>query len=280
MDDSASPGETAKANARIKDAHGLSQESIAIMRGLRRSIMRGMLIEDAQNGGTVAHDYLIWSQLRSAIFEGSQLNAGEIGAFRISAGNYDSMLDNRLAEPHIRETRAHAVWTDVIALLKEQNFITAQNLGGAFIDFQCAPAEMKNLAAAVVAGLSLKSSMNAEGYSVAVHDVVAKATAHSYPGAIRKLWTPTPAILDMLPKAKRLEAIKPMIDAKTFGSWAKLKAAEITDLAIRVLTGRSPSLKAGGVSAAAEWVPACLQFADVNVLESAVASDRDERAAA
>lgn len=266
---------TKAAGARLKDDLGLTAAGVEIARSLRRTLMRAMLVQNAQRGGDVSVDYLVWSQLRGAIFEYGGDRRGEVGAFTISAGMYDSMADSVDAMPHLKESRAHEVWEQAIALLKEQTFITGKNLGGAFIDFQNAKPELKALAAAVVAGLSLKRSMNADGYRVDVHDVLANATARSYPEAIREIWSPTAAFLDLLPKAKRLDQVEPMVDAKTFAAWGKKKAGEITDLVLKVLTGRSPSLKAAGVTAAKSWVHPLLQFGRPNVMEPADSAGRE-----
>jgi len=277
MDDRASPGETKRANAIAKDQLGLSQDGVEIARSLRRALMRAMLIEDSQAAEPedVGIDYLVWSQLR-AILDGYNSRAGRVGARTISGvGGLDANGDPSIAEPQLKEMRAHQIWTEALATLRAQTFITADNIGGAFIDFQHAPREIKRLAAAVVAGYSLQRTMNADGYRLDIHDVVANATNRSYPAAIRKLWHPTAAFLDLLPRLRRLEAVQPMVDAPTFKGWGKAKAAELTDMVLRVLTGRSPSLKAKGVSAAAEWVHPALQFGRPNVLDHAAPADRE-----
>ncbi len=258
---------TRKANSRVKDELGLSAAGVEIVRSLRRSILRAVLIENAQRGGTVAQDYLVWSQLRTAIFEPADVYRVDLGAFGISAGMYEPMGDPVDAKPLLDQTRSHEIWKSSIDLLKQQSFLTSKNLGGAFIDFQAARPEIKALAAAVVAGLSLKRSMNADGYRNDVHDVVANATARSYPEAIREVWSPTAEFLELLPKGKRLDQVNDMVDAKTFAAWGKRKAGEITDLVVKVLTGRSPSLKASAVSAAKGWVHPLLQFGRPDVLE-------------
>lgn len=263
---------TKKANAQARDDLGVNSNGMEIARGLRRSIMRALFIQNAQRGGEVARDYLVWSQLRAAVFDFGR--TVDTGAFTISAGMYDSMADSALALPLLKETQAHKVWEEAVAFLKEQSFVTSKNLGGAFIDFHAAAPEVKALAAAVVAGMSLKRSVNADGYRIDVHDVVANLTGRAHPEAIRNLWAPTAEFIDLLPKAKRLEQVEDMVDPKTFAAWSKRKAAEITDLVLKVVTGRSPSLKAGAVTKAKGWVHPLLQFNRPNVLE-ADATDRE-----
>jgi ParB family chromosome partitioning protein len=262
-------GATRAANARARDELGVNANGIEVARSLRRSLLRAILIEDAQRGGDVARDYLVWSQLRAAVFDFGR--TVDTGAFTISAGMYDSTADPVANLPFLKDCRASEVWDEAVAFLKEQSFITSKNLGGAFIDFQAADPHVKMLAAAVVAGISLKRSVNADGYRIEVHDVVANATCRSYPEALRELWTPTTAFVDLLPKAKRLEQIADMVDAKTFAAWGKRKAAEISDLVVKVMTGRSPSLKAGAVSKAKAWVHPLLTFGRPDVLEASVA---------
>jgi|GEM_PF-1082628 len=273
--DAGNYGDGAKAKARIKDDIGLTQTAIEIARSLRRSLMRALLVENARKGGNVAIDYLVWSQLRAAVLrlDGS---AGEVGAFAIAPGYGESAGEPMEAIPLLKQSRSQEIWEEAIALLKQQSFLTSDNIGGAFIDFQAAKPELKNLAAAVVAGLSLKRSMNADGYRIDVHDVMANATSRSHPAALREFWTPTAEFLDLLPKAKRLEQVQDMVESKTFAAWGKMKAADITDLVVRVMTGRSPSLKAAGVSAAKEWVHPILQFGRPNVLDKPeISSDRE-----
>jgi ParB family chromosome partitioning protein len=269
---------TRAANALVKNQLGISSTGIAAVRALRRSILRALLIENAQRGGDVAQDYLVWSQLRGAIFSHFEIHSEEVGAFKISAGMSDSMADTVDAAPYLEQTRSQEVWNGAIDLLKQQSFVTSKNLGGSFIDFQHAKPELKALAAAVVAGLSLKRSMNADGYRIDVHDVVANATSRSYPEAVRELWSPTPEFINLLPKAKRLDEVRELVDGKTLTAWGKKKAADITDLVIKVMTGRSPSLKTSAVAAAKAWVHPLLQFGRPDVLEKAVTADDREAA--
>ncbi|MCZ4341548.1 ParB/RepB/Spo0J family partition protein [Sphingomonadaceae bacterium G21617-S1] len=246
--------------------YGLSSTGLVVMKELRRSIMRALLIEDAQRGGSAAQDYLVWSQLRAAVF--SEPGARDkVGAFSISAGMYDSMGIAPEALSVVKDAPAHEIWEQAISLLKDQTFVTGKNLAGAFIDFQTAPPEMKGLAAAVVAGLSLEKSLNSEGLRNDVHDVVAHATSRAYPAALRRVWKPTAAVLDLLPKAKRLEFVAGMVDAKTFAAWGKLKAGEITTHCLQVLSGKSRSTKSAAVTAAKEWIHPLLAFGRPDVLE-------------
>lgn len=257
----------------------LSQTGVIIMKEVRRSLMRALLVEDAQRGGGVAQDYLVWSQLRGAIFHGNHQAQGEIGAFTLSAGHYESLGTAVEAADVLKGSPSHEIWQQAVDLLKSQSFLTARNLGGAFIDFQMAPPETKALAAAVVAGLSLKRSLNFRGMGMDVHDVVANATGRAHPNALRRISPPSAALIDLRPKAKRLAFIESMVDRVTFASWSKKKAGEITDLVLKVLTGRSPALKSSAVSEAKDWIDPLLSFGRPNVLESAGETETGKEAA-
>jgi ParB family chromosome partitioning protein len=260
---------TRAANAVAKEQQGLSADGTKIVRNMRRAILRALLVENAQRGGAVAQDYLVWSQLRCLVFEGWSDRAPAVGAYPISAPNFEQLGDEALAQPYLKEMKAQAVWADAISVLKAQSFITATNIGGAFIDFQNSAPELKALAAAVVAGTSLRRSMNADGYRLEVHDVLANATARGHPAAIRELWQPTAHFLELLPKAKRHAIVDGMVDSKTFAAWGKKKAGELSELVLKVLNARSPSLMSSAVSKAKEWVHPYLQFGRPNVVDAA-----------
>ncbi|WP_242140836.1 ParB/RepB/Spo0J family partition protein [Sphingomonas sp. TREG-RG-20F-R18-01] len=255
----------AAANAVAKDQHGLTEVGVQVMRSLRREVMRATLVENAHAGKAVGHDYFIWAQLRMSL--GSD-RASRIGARAIGTA-FESIPE--AVNDHLEMSLAHSVWEGALREISAQSFMTEKNLQAALIDYLNASPALKNLAAAVLAGLALERSANVDGYRVPVHDAVAHMTARGYDAAVRRLVDPTAEMVDLLPKAQRLAIAEPLVEPATFKTWRNLKAPELAPLIIRVLLGTARSIRSNMRRAAESWVHPLIQFAPIDPAAIAVA---------
>ena len=215
--------------------------------------MRAMLIDDARRGRTTGHDYLLWTQLRILLAGSRSVRLGARGLTPLEA-------DPGVARPHLEMQKSHQLFEDAVRELQREPFITDNNLAGAFVSFVNASWQTKNLAAAVVAGFALDRSLNADGYRIEVHDAVALMSANGFDAALRKIWEPTTEQLVLIPKPKRLAIAEPFVEKQAFRMWKSLKSAELSTAAIRVLLGKTSSLRIGAAAKAREWVYPLLRF--------------------
>lgn len=257
------------ADAAIKDEAGLSQDMVQVFRSLRKQILRALLIDDARTGGDVAVDYLVWAQLRMvASADGRAAHSSQIGMRSISTG-YESGVSGALERIHsaLGEQPAGRTIAQALLELQAQTFFTSENLDEAFLDYRCSADSLKRLAAAVVAGLALERSLNATGYDRTPHDTVVLQMlppAAFVPGfidrAVRRHWLPTEQLLGQLPKSAQLTIAAEFVDEPTLTAWGKVRAAELTHLVVRVVTGASPSIRADKREEAERWVHPLLRF--------------------
>ena len=252
----ANAAERVEALSEIEASTGLAWAEIETMRSLRRAILRAVLVRDARDLGTVAQDYLVWSQLRLA-FAGDRTSHVGMGELHVAPSEADR------ATGHVRATGADREWRAALRELQDRRFLTGDDLKEAFLDYRASPAGIKALAAAAVAGIGLVRSLNHGGYRVPVHDAVAAETRSADDATIRALWTPTCEWLDEMPFAQRLAIAEPFIEAATFGPWSRLKSAELTQVVFRTVTGVAAGLRQSMKDAAAHWVHPYLRFPSV-----------------
>lgn len=263
------------ADAAIREEEGLSAEGVDVFRSVRRAILRGMLVDDVAEGGDVGLDYLVWTQLRLAMDMDARPSKLGIGA---KAG---APADPEIATAEIRAMPAHAVWRDALDELRQQSFITAENLPEAFGDYCASDERLKRLAAAVVAGWSLERSLAAEGYVVPVHDELARqlgVVAFDHDREVRRWWQPTEQLLGRIPVRQALAIAEPFVEPERFAAWGKAKAADVARRLVQLVAGEQvPGLRADRRRAAAEWVHPLLRFAPA---PEQAANDSDVRDAA
>lgn len=242
LDDRASPGARREADAAIKEDTGASQDTIQIMRALRRAVLRAILVADADTGGDVSTDYLVWAQIRATL----DMKAAPVGMTKLPTediGGFD--LAARAREQLEVSGVARSVG-DVLRELSSQPFITLSDLDAAFLTYRAASRRLKELSAAIVAGQALARSLNAEGYRLPIHDLVAAEARGDE--AVRAHWTPTATFLDLFPRAQQLALAEDM-DAATLKRWSGLKPAAARDAVLDHLTSQ------------ADWVHPLLRFA-------------------
>lgn len=231
IDQSYGYGERQVADAAIKHEHSLTADALQVMRSLRRGVLRCSLLDDAERGGTYGHDYAIWSLLRFELRGGYGF---EVGARRLGTGYEPSIEHAEAIQPHVKRSLAGQRWNKEMAELGNHPSMADADLAAAFRLYFREEAEWKNKAAAFLAGLMLERSLSAPGYQIPVHDVLAAGTGLTTPETYLYA-EPTEELIDMLPKAQRLALAEPHVDKMAFGTWAKLKAGELTAPVTRAL---------------------------------------------
>lgn len=248
------------AEAIARGDHGLTFDGLQAFRSVRRSILRVLLLDDANRGGVTGHDYLIWSLIRSEL--GGRFSAAarraDTGARPLDSADRDPVT----TRAHLADQPGQQRWEAALARLARESFVTEQDPAAAFLHFLNAPAATRNRAAAVCAGLSLERALNTPGYSLPAHDVLAHLTGHAAPADLRRdrAFAPTAGLLDLLPKQQRHALAEPFVEPKSFAAWGRLKAAELTRHVLAALTGASGALRFGKGRAAEAWVHPLLAF--------------------
>jgi ParB family chromosome partitioning protein len=219
------------ADAAIKLDHGLTQDGVQIMRTLRREVLRAAMLADAEDGGAVGHDYLIWQLAREQLVGGyaSQRGANGVGRERGDLPTPEALM-------HVQRTEARRVWKDALTWLKAHPSMDGEaDMVDAFRVFQSESEQFKAMVATIVAGLTLVRSANADGYRVALHDHIAACCGFGGDEQVRTLVDPTEEMVALLPKAQRLQYAQPHVDGPSFRTWDKLKAGELVAPVTRAL---------------------------------------------
>jgi ParB family chromosome partitioning protein len=245
INDMASPGLRRDADAAIKEEAGLSQDAIQILRAVRRQILRAALIHDANDVGEVARDYLIWAQLR--MLAGAE-HSSRTGMCRLNTETIGGFELGEKARVHMDAMPAKATIDDALVQLTRQPFFTDQDLGAAFRKFRATDQRLKDLAAAFVAGAALERSLNAPGYSLPIHNVVAEEAYATDVEVLREHWTPTEAFLGLFPAKQRLALADGVAPPDQIRRWSTLRTADLTRAMLPALEQQA-------------WMPELLTFA-------------------
>lgn len=231
LDNSYGYGQRQTADAAIKDEFGLTADGVQIMRALRREVLRCGLLDDAEQNGTYGRDYAIWCLLRSEL--GSEYGF-QLGARRLSGGYETGVGTSEIVSPHVKRSIAGMRWEKERDRLRDHSSMVLKDLPAAFTAFHNETSIWKDKAAAFLAGLMLERSLNAPGYQVPLHDLLA-AGVNLRDEDLRTYAEPTEELIDLLPKAQRLALAEPHVDKTAFGTWGKLKASELTAPVTRAL---------------------------------------------
>ncbi len=243
------------ANTALRDEAGLTADTIEILRSQRRMILRARMIDAVDRPGDdiVAADFLVWSQLRLHLTRGTISTVG-------AAHLHGASGDPEVTREHLKPMPAQAIWSGALRELQEQSFLTDANLGNAFLDYRASADRLKGLATAVVAGLALERSLDADGYRIGVHDALAHQLELDADTAVRRYWTPTAELLARIPKEQRAAIAQPFVETATFAPWSRLKDPELTTNVLQVVTGLHPATRPAVADEAADWVHPQLRF--------------------
>ncbi len=222
-----------RADAAQAENDGLSKDALFALRAVRKAILRAALIEDARAAGDVAQDYLIWAQIRLLLVEPRPAGFG-MRAIGVEQSTGVSNEAFALARDQIAVTRAAQITGEAISEIKRQPFFAESDLLAAFLAYRVAEPHLKQLAAAVVAGIALERGIAGD---LPIHDVVAHEARVDRDAALRRLWQPTADFLGLFPKDQRAKFAEPFVDhAATTAAWSKQKSSDLTGNVLAVLT--------------------------------------------
>ncbi|MCW2412039.1 MULTISPECIES: ParB/RepB/Spo0J family partition protein [unclassified Sphingobium] len=223
-----------RADAQIREEHGLTQDAIQSLRSMRRMALRAGLIAESwhQQSSGVALDYLLWSLARDKFGNRSTEAAHERGIAGLSTLHDPAPIG---VEAMADATTAGAIWHEAVAALRDHPSMTDGDPVAAYHAFRAEDWRWKEWAASVVAGSVLARSADADGYRVPLHDELADLCGFADDEAVRGLIEPGEALVEMLPRSQRLALAEPHVDGATFRGWQKLKAAELVAPVTRAL---------------------------------------------
>jgi len=245
IDNSYGYAERQKADAAIRDDHGFTAEGVQVLRALRCEVLRCALLDNADHQGDVAHDYAIWALLR---FELTGGYGWQIGARRLGPAYEGNATIWQSVRPHLKRSIAGQRWEKEMASLRDHASMALKDLPAAFLAFHHETSLWKNHAAALLAGLMLERSLDAPGYQVALHDVLADRVGLT-DDSIALYAEPDEELLATLPRAHRLALVRPHVPAAEYAALEKAKAADLTAPVARALRR------------ARRWVHPLLRFA-------------------
>jgi ParB/RepB/Spo0J family partition protein len=248
------------ANADLRERDGVSAASVEIFRTARRAVLRALLIWDAEGGlPSVAHDLLVWGQLRIA--DGLPDTARRLGmVVRLGASPDPAAHDAILAAMPAIE-----LWDSALQEVMSRPAFALEDDQDAFRAFRCESARIKRLAAAIVAGLALERSLNADGYAVPFHNAIADEcdAAGDNGHVVRKLWHPDARFLGLLNSRQLLSIAEPFAQPDVIARWAKpYKSARVPAELAQLLAGTMDGgyLSPAAAVAAQAWVHPLLAF--------------------
>lgn len=256
----------ARSSGEIRRDEGLSQDATFALRAVRKAILRAALADDADAGGEVGLDFLVFVQMRALLTERRPAGLGMriIASDMLVGVSHEALA---LGCELVDQTPAARITANAIARLLARPFFTEPDLGKAFIDFVEADVPMKRLAAALVAGMAMERSLATDG--LALHDVVAHFAGADRDDEVRRnYWTPTAEQLELLNKEPRRAIAEPFVDRASFASWEKLKSAELTTAVLTAVT------RPGGKGET--WVHPLLRFTSPFLAHQAVAREAAE----
>lgn len=245
-----------RADRAAKISHGLTAEGVQTARTLRRAIMRELLIQDSADGGNVAHDYLIWAQLRMLL---TQADSNAVGMTGFVPADRDDGVGAELVE-----VTTAGQFAESLDRVRDWLCFKLPELETAFMNYRALDEGMKADAVALLACLVLERSLGAPGYRIRMHDVVAQETGMAGAAEIREIgaFSPSPSFFNLFSKEHRLELAIPFVGRETVASWARKGTAEQNKLVSRIFTGGFTDLLEGVEDSAARWMHPLLAFDD------------------
>lgn len=241
-----------------RDDYGLTADGLQLVRSLRRSLLRRLLLDQSTKcGGWLVTNYLVWAQAR-ALFDkalpaqtGCRAIVGEWhdGADKPPVGLYESFATDVAAEQE---------WLAAVGDLIAQPFMTEKDSAVSLQLFLDAPTHWQTRTAAIVAGAALLRSADTPGWRVAAHDVLARACGAD-PAKLRRWWQPSPRWIGLFGRMFRLATVQPFVDAATHAGFVRLKDPDLTAAAVTAIDPANHSDPAAR-DRAATWLPDLLGF--------------------
>lgn len=238
-----------RADRFLKRDYGLTQDGIQSLRSLSREILRGQLLEDCDQSGHVALDYLVFGQLRMLL---TTADAAAIGMRRFTQPDRQ---DNAGAEL-IDETTPGRFIAELEELRGWDCFMVA-DLEEAFVSFRAMRREDREHAAAMLACLVLERTLQADGYRIPLLNRVAAETGICGPAELREseAFTPAPRFFNLFDKDHRCALAEPFVSRTALVVIAKAKTAEQTVAVSRIFTGDTDDVVSDEARAtAAAWI--------------------------
>lgn len=259
-----------------RDQHGLSKDAVEVMRSIHRMTL-GQALLGHPVGQRLAADYLVFVLARGMLRRRDEpMNTpAELGVDSLPRHDYDP--------PIARDDLAQQPGTDTqrreLDRVREQPWMTERDPAAALRLFVNAPQIERTRAAAAAVVMMLARSLNAPGYVVPVHQVLAELL-NIDDTDVRAAWTPDERFFERLPKARQLEAIRD-VDAAVADRLKNLGLTEMKEAAAAIMgcgTSSAMADKYGlsdwGRNRSRNWVPNYLSFRDLTP-----ATDADEVAA-
>ncbi|MDF1506356.1 hypothetical protein, partial [Roseisolibacter sp. H3M3-2] len=263
----------AAVRAAFKEDDGVTANGVEIFRSMRRMLLRAALVWNAKADGDVGLDLLVWSQLRD-------FSAGFAAARHTGVGSIGTVHDPEIARPHLDAAAGTDVWEQARRELIASASLQEEDQAESFRMWREAPADLKRLGAAVVAGMALDRTLNAHGYMSAVHDAVADECRITgvHEQSLRQLFDPTEDLLKLLPRDRLLDIVAPFVDAAAIERWRKGKASALPELVAQVLRGVSSTIDTAlKRTAAKQWVHELLRFPKKEQALAEVFADREPK---
>lgn len=258
-----------------REQHGLSKDAIEVMRSIHRMTL-GTALLGSSIGQRLAADYLIFVLARGMLRRGEGADTpADLGVDSLPRHDYDPAIarDDLAVQPGTDAQRGE------LERVREQRWMTEKDPAQALRFFINAPQIERTRAAAAAAVMMLARSLNAPGYVMPVHQVLAELL-NIDDLAVRETWTPDERFFERLPKARQLEAIRE-VDSAAADRLKNLGLTEMKEAAAAIMVWGNTHAVADnyGLSEwsrmrSRNWVPPYLSFRDLTP-----ASEADEVAA-
>lgn len=226
------PDHAQRANQIARDEHGLTAAGVEVMLSTRRELLRNALHLDAENGGNLARDYLVFGLLRSKL---AGTGKTEIGLHRFSS-SYRLGEDEPKSDvsAYLLEQECGVNWKSAVEFLIAEDFMVIDDPVQAFDAFLRHSERDKARYASLLVGLVLVRSCNLPGYRLPIHDKLAELAGVDAK-QLRRLWTPKPAFCGLFGKMQRLELAQPFVEREAFKGWKDHKDAPLASATAHVL---------------------------------------------
>ncbi len=247
-----------------REQHGLSKDAIEVMRSLHRMTLGSALLGHPV-GQRLAADYLIFVLARGMLLRGEGSDtAAELGVDSLPRHDYDPPI----ARDDLAEQPGTEVQRRELDRVREQPWMAEKDPAAALRLFASSPQIERTRAAAAAVVMMLARSLNAPGYVIPVHLVLAELL-NIDDTDVREAWTPDERFFERLPKGRQLDAIRD-VDSAAADRLKNLGLTEMKEAAAAIMVCGSSAAMADkyglsdwGRNRSKNWVPAYLSFRDL-----------------